>query len=174
MEADMSGENSAVFGVYSTQAALEAAVDALRARGFRNTDISVVSAPNPAFAGFPSDNASPLVSSPTAVSAVGATLGWLVGASALAMAGGMFIVAGPIMAVLARMGEKAGDIVGALSGFGISESQARLYEGRVVSGEMLLSVHADDPDWLGHGHDIFEQTGAHEITVVAEGRGLVR
>ena len=40
MEVEMSGENSAVFGVYSTHAALEAAVDALRAKGFRNTDIS--------------------------------------------------------------------------------------------------------------------------------------
>ena len=38
----MAGKNTAAFGIYSTQAAVESAVDALKAEGYRNTDISVL------------------------------------------------------------------------------------------------------------------------------------
>ncbi|MGA7927059.1 MAG: general stress protein [Candidatus Sulfotelmatobacter sp.] len=38
----MAGKNTAVFGIYQTQADVEYAVDALRAEGFRNTDVSVL------------------------------------------------------------------------------------------------------------------------------------
>ena len=38
----MAGKNTAVFGIYPTYESVEAAVDALRAAGFRNTDISVL------------------------------------------------------------------------------------------------------------------------------------
>jgi hypothetical protein len=36
----MAGKNTAAFGIYSTRADVERAVDALRSDGFRNTDIS--------------------------------------------------------------------------------------------------------------------------------------
>ena len=38
----MAGKNTAAFGIYSTRADVERAVDALRSDGFRNTDISVL------------------------------------------------------------------------------------------------------------------------------------
>ena len=38
----MAGKNTAVFGIYSTRASVENAVDTLRQEGFRNTDISVL------------------------------------------------------------------------------------------------------------------------------------
>jgi len=38
----MSGKNIAVFGVYPTHESADAAVDTLRTKGFRNTDISVL------------------------------------------------------------------------------------------------------------------------------------
>jgi len=38
----MSGKNTAVFGIYPTHESAGAAVDALRTKGFRNTDISVL------------------------------------------------------------------------------------------------------------------------------------
>ena len=38
----MSGKNTAVFGIYSTHESADAAVDTLRAKGFRNTDVSVL------------------------------------------------------------------------------------------------------------------------------------
>jgi hypothetical protein len=39
---DMSGKNTAVFGIYPTHESADAAVDTLRAKGFRNTDVSVL------------------------------------------------------------------------------------------------------------------------------------
>lgn len=162
----MSDKNSAVFGVYSTHAALEAAVDALRSKGFRSTDISVLSAQYPGFADVTPDKAATPGASagPGLASSVGGTLGWLVGMSALALAGGVVIVAGPIMAALARMGETVGDIAGALAGFGVPEIQAKQYEGRVLSGGILLSVHTDDHEWFNQGKHILESTGAEGIT----------
>ena len=38
----MSGKNTALFGIYPTHASADAAVDTLRSKGFRNTDISVM------------------------------------------------------------------------------------------------------------------------------------
>jgi hypothetical protein len=38
----MAGKNTAVFGIYRSRAAAEEAVDALKAAGYRNTDISVL------------------------------------------------------------------------------------------------------------------------------------
>ena len=38
----MAGKNTAVFGIYPNYGAVEAAVDALKMAGFRNTDISVL------------------------------------------------------------------------------------------------------------------------------------
>jgi hypothetical protein len=160
--------NSAVFGIYSTHEALEAAVDALRAKGFRSTDISVLSTQKPRLPELTHENGPTAGASagPGLISSVGGTLGWLVGISALAMAGGVFVVAGPIMAALASMGEAVGGIAGALTGFGVPEIQAKDYEGRVLSGGMLLSVHTDDQEWFRHGRHILEQTGAEGITAV--------
>jgi hypothetical protein len=38
----MAGKNTAVFGIYRDYAGVENAVDALKAAGYRNTDISVL------------------------------------------------------------------------------------------------------------------------------------
>jgi len=159
---------SAVFGIYSSRAALEGAVEALKADGFHCGDISVVSAPIPGLTDM-SDAAAATTASagPGPAASVGSALGWLVGMSALAMAGGVFIVAGPVMAALARMGQAAGDVVGALAGFGVPEVEARRYEGRIASGGMLLSVHTDDAEWFRRGQHILEQTGAEELMAVA-------
>jgi hypothetical protein len=161
----MSDKKFAIFGIYSTHAALEGAVDALRAKGFRSADISVLSVQNEGFKGLTHElGATPGASAgPGPVAAVGGVLEWLVGMSALAMAGGVLIVAGPIMAALGRMGEAVGDIAGALAGFGVPEIEAKRYEGRIFSGGMLLSVHTDDAEWFSNGKHILEQTGAEGI-----------
>ena len=38
----MAGKNTAVFGIYPTYADVEEGVEALKAAGFRNTDISIL------------------------------------------------------------------------------------------------------------------------------------
>src|ERR1700741_4457113 len=75
---------------------------------------------------------------------LGGALGWLVGIGALAIPGvGPFIAAGPIVAALAGagVGGAVGRITGGLLGLGIPEFEAKRYEGRVMKGGILLSVH---------------------------------
>ena len=155
-----------MFGVYPTSEALAAAVEALRAKGFRNSDISVVSATKPELSALVgSARAEHTVpAGPSSASAIGGTLGWLVGMSALAMAGSVFIVAGPIMSALAHIGETAGGVAGALTGYGVPADAAAKFENHITSGGMLLSVHTDDPEWFSRGQHILEQTGADGIT----------
>jgi hypothetical protein len=169
----MSDNTSAVFGIYPTHAALEAAVDALRAKGFRSSDISILATQRPGFTDLGADHVGMRETGggTGAAAAVGGTLGWVVGMSALAFAGGAFIVAGPVMAALAKMGEAVGGIATTLAGFGVPEAAAKQYEGRIVSGGMMLSVHTDDSAWFSEGRHILEQTGAEEITATGAPAG---
>ena len=38
-------------------------------------------------------------------------------------------------------------MLGALVGMGIPEYEAKRYEGRILKGGLLLSVHSDDSEW---------------------------
>ncbi|MFN0051995.1 MAG: hypothetical protein ACKV0T_07375 [Planctomycetales bacterium] len=103
--------------------------------------------------------------------AVGGALGWLVGIGALAIPGlGPFIAAGPIMAALggAALGGTVGGLTGTLVGMGIPEFEAKQYEGKVKSGNSLISVHSENSDETGRAKEIFERAGARDICTAGE------
>jgi len=154
------GKNTAVFGIYKTRTSAEKAVDNLISAGFPSGDVSVLlpdietskdlvhekntKAPEGAIAGV------------AAGGAAGGTLGLLVGIGALAIPGlGPFIAAGPIVAALAGLGVggAVGGMVGALAGMGIPEYEAKLYEGHVKEGGILLSVHCDRSEEVSRAKD---------------------
>src|SRR6478672_9939651 len=171
----MAGKNTAVFGIYSSYDAVEFAVDALRAAGFRSTDISVLFPENVGTKDFAHEKGT---KAPEGASAgagtgavVGGALGWLAGIGALAIPGiGPFVAAGPIMAALAGVGVggTVGGITGALIGLGIPEYEAKRYEGRIKGGGILLSVHSDNSDWTRKAKDVLERTGAQDIASAGE------
>ena len=137
----MAGKNTAVFGIYRSEAALERAVDSLRTAGFRNTDISVLYPENVGtkdLAVEKSTKAPEGASTGAGTGAViGGTLGWLVGIGALAIPGlGPFIAAGPIVAAIAGVGAGGalGAVTGALIGMGVPEYEAKRYQGLVKEG----------------------------------------
>jgi hypothetical protein len=102
---------------------------------------------------------------------LGGALGWLVGIGALAIPGvGPFIAAGPIMAALggAAVGGAVGGIAGALIGLGIPEYEAKRYEGKIRSGNVLISVHTEDSDEIKRAKQIFEAAGAQDISSTGE------
>jgi hypothetical protein len=157
----MTGKNTAVFGIYPAYASVESAVDALRAAGFRSTDISVLFPENVGTKDFAHEKGT----------VVGGALGWLAGIGALAIPGiGPFVAAGPIMAALAGVGVggAVGGITGALIGLGIPEYEAKRYEGRIKNGGILLSVHSDNSDWTRKAKDVLERTGAQDIASAGE------
>jgi hypothetical protein len=167
----MAGKNTAVFGIYRSYGSVESGVDALKAAGFRNTDISVLFPENVGTKDFAHEKGTKAPEGATAGAGsgavVGGALGWLVGIGALAIPGlGPFIAAGPIMAALAGAGAGGlvGGIAGALVGMGIPEYEAKRYEGRIKDGGILLSVHSDSSDWTKRAKEILERTGAEDVS----------
>ncbi|HLP42709.1 MAG TPA: DUF3341 domain-containing protein [Fibrobacteria bacterium] len=97
---------------------------------------------------------------------IGAGLGLLVGMGALTIPGvGPLLAAGPIVATLsgAAVGGAVGGIAGALVGMGIPEFEAKLYEGKVRAGGILIAVHTQDPEHARKAKEVFQDTGAHDI-----------
>jgi len=171
----MAGKNTAAFGIYTTRTGVEAAVDALKAAGYRNTDISVLFPVNEGSKDFAHEKNTKAPEGATAGGATGAllggTLGWLAGIGSLAIPGlGPFIAAGPIMAALAGAGAggAVGAVTGSLIGMGIPEFEAKRYEGRVKDGGILLSVHCDDSSWTKRAKKILEDTGAENVSSSGE------
>lgn len=172
----------AVFGIYETRMELENTVDNLKAQGFRNTDISVL-IPSPNDNEDLSDLDVEVVKETKASEgattgavgglAFGGALGWLAGAGALMIPGvGPFVAAGPIMAAIAGAGIAGtiGGIAGALIGSGIPENEAKKYEVYLKKGAMLLSVHADDTDWMNRARLILQSGGATDVTSMPDNR----
>lgn len=171
----MAGKNTAVFGIYPGYASVENGVDALRAEGFRNTDISVLLPENIGSKDFAHAKGTKAPEGATAGAGTGAlvggALGWLAGVGALAIPGvGPFIAAGPVMAALAGagVGGAVGGIAGTLIGMGIPEYEAKRYEGRVKNGGILLSVHCDSSNWTKKAKQILERTGAQDVSSTGE------
>src|SRR5260370_2782300 len=173
----MAGKNTAVFGIYPHQASVENGVDALRAAGFSNTDISVLFPANQGTKDFAHEKETKAPEGAATGAGTGAVLGgglgWLAGIGALAIPGlGPFIAAGPIMAALAGagVGGAVGGMTGAVIGMGIPEYEAKGYEGRVKEGGILFSVHSDNSDWTKRAKEILQRTGAHDISSTGEAK----
>jgi hypothetical protein len=171
----MAGDNTAVFGIFTSRLSAEQAVDTLIQQGFRTDDISVLAPDQASTRELATEKNTKVpegtTAGATAGGAIGGTLGLLAGIGSLAIPGlGPFIAAGPIMATLAGLGTGAltGGIVGALVGLGIPEYEAKRYEGRVKNGGLLLSVHCDNSDWVSKAKSILEQRGAEDVASAGE------
>lgn len=170
--------NTAVFGIYASRPQVEEAVEQLRNAGFRPTDISLLLPENLGTKDLAHEKHSKAPEGAATGGAsgavIGGVLGWLVGIGALAIPGvGPLIAAGPIVAALTGVGAGAaiGGVTGALVGLGIPEYEAKRYAGMVKEGKILLSVHADDRDWVRRAKEILERTGGEQISSTGEAQG---
>jgi len=161
----------AVYGIAKTRAQAESVVEQLRAGGFSGEDVSVLFPDTAGSRDFAHEKSTKAPEGATtggvAGMGVGAVLGWLAGIGTLAIPGvGPFIAAGPIMAALggAAVGGATGGLLGALVGLGIPEYEAKLYEGRIRSGNLLVSVHTDDGAESKRAKKIFETAGLEDIS----------
>src|SRR6186713_1995274 len=146
--------NKAVIGLVTSEAQAENIVGQLQRAGFSTNDISALFPDKRGTRDFAHEKNTKApegaVAGASAGGAIGGTLGLLAGIGALAIPGvGPLIAAGPIMAALSGVGVggAVGGITGGLVGLGIPEYEAKRYEGRIKSGNILLSVHADDSHW---------------------------
>ncbi|GJL70664.1 MAG: membrane protein [Nitrospirales bacterium] len=165
----------AVFCIATTFLQAEEIVDKLKNAGFASTDISVL---------FPDTHGAKdlahekhtkapegAVTGAGAGGVLGGALGWLVGIGAVALPGiGPFVAAGPIMAALGgvAVGATVGGLTGGLVGMGIPEYEAKLYEGKMKEGKILISVHSENPDTTDCAKTIFKDENAEDIAISDE------
>jgi len=164
------------FAIYSDSAHFEAALEALRAAGFRNSDISAIiperdRTTKDLAAEINTKTPEGVATGAGAGAAVGGVLGWLVGIGALTIPGiGPLVAAGPIVAALAGAGAvgATGGLVGGLIGAGIPEIEAKRYAGRIRGGGYLISVHCDDREWATRAKEILETTSGQDVVSTSE------
>ena len=168
----MTAETASVFGILASRASAEAAVERLAAAGFSTEDVSVLMSGTDASKEAAERNTKADATTGVAVGGVvGGALGLLAGIGAVVIPGaGPLIAAGPIVASLAGLGVggAVGGLVGALVGLGIPEYEAKLYDGRLKDGEMLLSIHCARGEEVSNARAILTETGAVDIASFGE------
>jgi hypothetical protein len=165
----------AVFCIANSENQASAIVDDLKRAGFSNNDISALFPDKQGTRDFAHEQGTKApegaATGAGAGGLLGGTLGWLAGIGTLAIPGlGPFIAAGPIMGLLggAAVGAATGGLTGALIGYGIPELEAKQYEGKIRSGNILLSVHTDDGNQVSRVKEIFKRHGAADIAYTGE------
>jgi hypothetical protein len=164
-----------VIGIVETQMEAERIVDQLQARGLASDDISVLFADRRGSKDFAYEHNTKApegaVAGMGAGGVVGGTLGLLAGIGALAIPGvGPLIAAGPLLATLSGVaaGAAVGGVAGGLIGLGVPEFEAKSYEGKIRSGNILIAVHIDNAETEKRTKQIFESNGAHDISVTGD------
>ena len=142
-----------VMCIVQNQTQANSIVGNLQSAGFSNSDISVLFPDRQGSKDFAHEHNTKApegaVAGVGAGGVLGGTIGLLAGIGALAIPGlGPFIAAGPLLAALsgAAAGATVGGITGALIGLGIPEIEAKRYEGKIKSGNILISVHTAKSD----------------------------
>lgn len=166
---------TAVFCITKSRAHVDRIVDRLHLAGFPYSEISVLMPETDSNHDIGHVKATKAPEGTAAGAATGGVaggvLGLLVGIGSLAIPGlGAFIAAGPIMAALggAALGATAGGVVGGLIGLGIPEIEARIYEGKLKTGNYLVSVHAHTNDDVSRAKEIYEEQDGEDISVTGQ------
>lgn len=165
----------ALYCIARTSNQAERIITELKQVGFLGDDISVLLADKGGTRDFAHEHNTKApegaVAGGVAGMGAGAVLGWLAGIGSLTIPGvGPFLAAGPVMAALsaAAVGGAAGGVIGALAGMGVPEYEAKLFEGKLRAGNILISAHTEDNKQRRRARDIFEAAGAEDIASAAE------
>lgn len=165
----------AVIGILESHAQAETVVATLTQEGIPGRDISVLFPDKGGTQDFAHEHNTKgpegAVAGGSAGGVLGGTIGLLAGIGALAIPGlGPFIAAGPLMATLsgAAAGAALGGLTGALVGMGIPEVEAKVYEGKVRGGNILIAVHVESSEARKRAEDILTRVGARDVDTMSE------
>lgn len=158
-----------VTAIFETRYAMEVALRSLETIGITESQIGVVMSDETHGKSFRLENNNKT----DAGLATGATIGGILGgmltaivaAGTLTIPGLNMVVVGPIVAGLAGagLGAATGGVIGGLIGLGIPEHEAKLYEGKLKTGHILVAVEACDHKQAEQVRNTFESTGAYNI-----------
>jgi hypothetical protein len=164
---------AAVYGIFVTPSSLEAATDGLISAGLSCQEMSILMSDKAGWHDFsPCKGERASETTATEVGGVvGGLVGLLVGLGAVAIPGAApLVAAGPLMASLAGLGVGGalGGLVGGLVDLGLPEYEAKLYEGRLKDGAVLLSVHCASIEQIDIAKDVLQANGAEDIASAGE------
>jgi len=139
-------DRTTVVGVFNNRSDADQAVQALRQAGFREDQIGFLMRGQEGQQG--GDSGTNAGEGAASGALTGGILGGLLAAAgALLIPGFGPVIAGGLLASVlggAAVGAAAGGILGALTGLGVPEDEARFYESEVQSGNILVTVKADN------------------------------
>jgi len=165
----------AVLCIARTEMQASEIVGQLKTVGFRGSDVSVLFPDREGTRDFAHEQQTKApegaAAGGTTGGVLGGAVGWLAGIGTLAIPGvGPLIAAGPILAALsgAAAGAAVGGITGALVGYGIPEYEAKVYEGKLRDGNILISVHTEDSKERARAKDVFRRCGAEDVATATE------
>ena len=154
---------------FKTRAAAEACIVELERLGVTEQQISVIASDETRGKSFNLESHSKAAEG-TGIGAatgglVGAVLGGLATAGAMAVPGLNVVVSGALVSALAGLGAGAatGGLVGGLVGAGITEHEAKIYEDEIKNGAVLIAVEANDKDQQKRIKEVFERQDAHNV-----------
>jgi len=174
----VSYRNRSAFGIYPDTTTVNDAIEALKATGFRQTDISILYSDNVGSKDFGHERNTKAPEGSVLGGALGGLLGgvfgWLAGSGMLGIhdALNILIAAGPAVSAVAGVGAGTwiGALIGGILGAAMPEYEARRYEGRIRKGGILLSVHCDNRDWEKSAVQALKRSGAVDIGTESEAR----
>ena len=162
--------NRAVFCICSSEAQASEIVNRLRGEGFSVGDISALLPDRTGTNDFGHEHHTKAPEGATTgaliAGAVCALGGWIAGLGWLSWAPlAPLSAAGPFLSSLsgAAIGLIAGGLIGALIGHRIPEYEAKRYEGKILRGNILISVHCSDRAAARRAKQVFRETGANDI-----------
>ncbi len=161
---------STVIGVFRDISTAETAVKALRNKGFKDNEISILakdsqkrtdrgkSGDMETGSDFGTDS---IADGTSWGGALGGVAGLLAGVGALAIPGiGPIVAAGPLAGVLS--GAVTGGVAGGLIDLGIPEERGRQYEENLKKGGILAVIETSD-DKVNDASSILRQNGAKDV-----------
>ena len=65
-------------------------------------------------------------------------------------------------------GSVVGGVAGAVVGLGIPEYEAKVYEGKLRSGNLLISVHTEDAQERARAEEVFKRMAVKDVSTTTE------
>lgn len=158
-----------ITSTFKTRDAAEIALRRLETIGIKDSQVSVIVSENTRETAFnlKRDNKSDegIAYGGVAGGLVGAVAAGLLSAGAVAIPAAGLVISGWLVASAAGAGAGAltGGMLGGLIGTAIPEYEAKLYEGAVKDGAILLAVRAEDADQAKNVKALLQDTDAHNI-----------
>jgi uncharacterized membrane protein len=157
-QANASGEQKVVIGIFQSKREAEQAVNQLRSQGFTNQEINIVSKQDQKQTEYAEDD---ITDGALTGGTLGGIGGLLLGAGALAIPGlGPIVAVGPIAAALS--GAVMGGVAGGLIDWGIPEEVSRRYENSVREGGILAVIRTSATS-VNQAATILRQNGAQDV-----------